>query len=104
MVIASHAYELTVMSSMLELARYDGVLSSSDFLWLKPVDRKAWFVLNCVGRRTPVCESAGIFAHWLAEKELGRKSVLPRVESAVIALESALTEIAYYRDENEGLS
>lgn len=101
LVLASHAYELTVMSSMLELARYDGVLSSSDFLWLKPVDRKAWFVLNGVGRRTPVCEAAGVFAHWLAEKELGRKSVLPMVESATLALELALAEIAYHRDEDE---
>jgi intracellular multiplication protein IcmP len=101
LVIESHAYELTVMASMLELARYDGVLSSSDFLWLKPVDRKAWFVLNCIGRRTPMCESAGVFAHWLAEKELGRKSILPIVESATIALDLALTEITYHRDEDE---
>lgn len=99
LVTTSHAYELTVMASMLELARYDGVLSSSDFLWLKPIDRKAWFVLNGIGRRTPVCEAAGIFAHWLAEKELGRKSILPMIESATVALESALTEIAYHRDE-----
>lgn len=99
LVIESHAYELTVMASMLELARYDGVLSSSDFLWLKPVDRRAWFVLNCIGRRTPVCESAGVFAHWLAEKELGKKSVLPMVESATLGLEMALTEITYHRDE-----
>lgn len=104
LVTESHAYELTVMSSMLELARYDGVLSSSDFLWLKPIDRKAWFVLNCVGRRTPVPEAAGIFAHWLAEKELGRKSVLPMVEAATIALEGALTEIVYHRDEERSAS
>lgn len=99
-VLQSHAYELTVMSSMLELARYDGVLSSADFLWLKPVDRKAWFVLNGIGRRTPVCEAAGIFAHWLAEKELGAKSVLPIVESATVALELALNDIIYRRNED----
>jgi len=100
-VTVAHAYELTVMASMLELARYDGVLSSSDFLWLKPIDRKAWFVLNAIGRRTPVCEAAGVFAHWLAEKELGKKSVLPMIESATMALELALAEIAYHRDEDE---
>ena len=99
LVTSSHAYELTVMASMLELARYDGVLSSSDFLWLKPFDRKAWFVLNGIGRRTPVCEAAGIFAHWLAEKELGKKSVLPMVESATLALELALQEITYHRED-----
>lgn len=100
LVTTSHAYELTVMASMLELARYDGVLSSSDFLWLKPIDRKAWFVLNGIGRRTPVCEAAGIFAHWLAEKELGKKSVLPMIEAATVALELALEEITYHRDED----
>lgn len=99
LVTDSHAYELTVMASMLELARYDGVLSSSDFLWLKPIDRKAWFVLNGIGRRTPVCEAAGVFAHWLAEKELGKKSILPMVESATVALEFALQEIMYHREE-----
>ncbi|MES2204251.1 MAG: type IVB secretion system coupling complex protein DotM/IcmP [Pseudomonadota bacterium] len=99
LVTTSHAYELTVMASMLELARYDGVLSSSDFLWLKPIDRKAWFLLNGIGRRTPVCEAAGIFAHWLAEKELGKKSILPMTESATLALELALQEITYHRED-----
>lgn len=101
LVMSSHAYELTIMASMLELARCDGVLSSSDFLWLKPVDRRAWFMLNAVGRRTPVPEAAGIFAHWLAEKELGRKSALPRIDSATQALELGLTEIMYHRDEEQ---
>ncbi|MCD8542975.1 MAG: hypothetical protein LRY69_06265 [Gammaproteobacteria bacterium] len=53
-----------------------------------------------IGRRTPVCEAAGIFAHWLAEKELGVKSVLPIVESATLALELALNDIIYRRDED----
>lgn len=99
-VIESHAYEFTVMASMLELSRYDGVLCSADFLWLKPIDRKMWFVLNGIGRRTPVPEAAGVFAHWLAEKELGKKTVLPMIDSATLALEIALTEITYHRDES----
>lgn len=68
--VSRHAYELTVMATLLMEARNDGVLPSSDFLWLKPIDRPLWFMLNSVGRQTPVCEVAGPFAHWLAERAI----------------------------------
>jgi len=55
-IISSHAYVLTVLASMLQLAREDGVLSSADFLWLKPLDRPLWYMLNTVGRKTPFIE------------------------------------------------
>ena len=67
-IIQNHAYELTVMASMLEAARQDGVQASADFLWLKPLDRRLWYTLNTVGRQTPFAEVAGVYAHWLAEK------------------------------------
>jgi len=43
---------------------------------------------------------AGIFAHWLAEKEAERKLIVPVVEEATKALEIALQEIIYKRDED----
>jgi intracellular multiplication protein IcmP len=98
-VIQSHAYILTVMASMLVLARLDGVQASADFLWLKPLDRRLWYTLNTVGRQTPFTEVAGIFAHWVAEKELGKKLQIPMVEEATNALELALKEIIYKPDE-----
>jgi intracellular multiplication protein IcmP len=98
-VIDSHAYVLTVLASMLQEARADGVQASSDFLWLKPVDRRMWYVLNTVGRQTPFVESAGVFAHWRAEKEMGKRIVVPMVEEATNALEIALKEIVYKPDE-----
>lgn len=94
-----HAYILTVMASLLEVAREDGVLASADFLWLKPVDRSLWFILNSVGRQTPFPEVSGIFAHWLAEKVLRQKISVPMVEEAVNALEKALKEVIYIPDE-----
>ena len=97
-VLNEHHYELTVMASMLLMARSDGVFATSDFLWLKPVDRRLWFMLNAVGRDTPVPEAAGIFSHWLAEKALGKPIVTPMIEEATNALEQALTEIVYKRD------
>ncbi|MGD9153605.1 MAG: type IVB secretion system coupling complex protein DotM/IcmP [Gammaproteobacteria bacterium] len=93
-----HAYLLTVMASMLQLARTDGVLSSAEFLWLKPVDRKLWFMLNAVGRQTVVSEVAGPFAHWLAEKEMGTALKTPMIEEAVIGLEEAISNIIYKPD------
>lgn len=98
-VTASHAYVSTVMAAMLQGARDDGVQASADFLWIKPVDRRLWYTLNTVGRQTPFIEVGGIFAHWIAEKEAGRKLLVPMVEEATNALEQALKEVVYRPDE-----
>lgn len=98
-VVNSHAYLLSVMAEMLEAARSDGVQASADFLWLKPVDRKLWYMLNTVGRQTPFVEVAGPFAHWIAEKEMGKRLLVPMVEEATNALETALKDIIYKPDE-----
>lgn len=99
-IMQSHAYVLTIMASMLEAAREDGVQAAADFLWLKLVDRRLWYMLNTVGRQTPFTEVAGPFAHWIAEKEIGRGLVLPMVEEATNALALALQDIIYTPDED----
>lgn len=100
-IISNHAYILTVMASMLKGAREDGVVASADFLWLKPLDRKLWFMLNCVGRQTPFSEIAGPFAHWLAEMEMGRRLNVPMIEEAVNGLAEAMKEFIYKPDEED---
>ncbi len=97
-IMHSHAYVLTVMASMLDLARKDGVLASADFLWLKPTDRLLWFMLNSVGRQTVFPEVAGPFAHWNIERAMGRRLLLPMVEEAVNGLDAAIKEILYIPD------
>lgn len=99
-VTQSHAFVLTVMASMLVLARTDGVLATADFLWLKPIDRTLWYMLNSIGRQTPFVEVAGPFAHWLAEKNMQRPLKVPMVEEAVNALEIAVKEVVYVPDEH----
>ncbi|MBS0359401.1 MAG: type IVB secretion system coupling complex protein DotM/IcmP [Proteobacteria bacterium] len=94
-IVERHAYVSTVMASMLERAREDGVVATAEFLWLKPVDRRLWYILNAVGRQTPVSEVSGAFAHWIVEKELGHKVMVPMVQEAVNALEIAIKEIKY---------
>ena len=61
--VSPHAYVLTAMSSLLEVARATGVLASAEFLWLKRFDRKLWYMLSSVGRQTPFPEVAGPFSH-----------------------------------------
>jgi len=94
-----HAYVMTFMATLLEIARSDGVLASAEFLWLKPVDRRLWYVLNNVGRRTAMVEIAGIFSHWQAEKQVRRALKTPMVKQAVDALDEALQNILYVEKE-----
>ncbi|MDF1796605.1 MAG: type IVB secretion system coupling complex protein DotM/IcmP [Coxiellaceae bacterium] len=95
-----HAFTTTLMASMLEVGRSDGVLATSEFLWLKPVDRRMWYILNTVGRQTAMVEVAGAYAHWLAEKKLHRRMKTPMVKMAVSALEETVENILYV-DEGE---
>lgn len=92
-VVARHAYTLTVLASLLQAARNDGVVPVAEFLWLKPVDRRLWYMLNSVGRQTPFSEVGGPFAHWRAEISLGRRSLVPMIDEAIKALELAVKEV-----------
>lgn len=92
-VIQRHAYVLTVMASMLQAARNDGVVPSAEFLWLKPIDRRLWYMLNCVGRQTPYAEVGGAFAHWKAELSMGRRSLAPMIDEATKALGIAVKQV-----------
>lgn len=100
--VSRHAYILTVMATLLELARTDGVLATAEFLWLKPIDRPLWYMLNAVGRQTAFPEVGGAFAHWIAEKKADRALRVPMVDESVKALSKAIGEIIYEPDEGNG--
>ena len=102
-VLSQHAYLLTAMASLLEASRDDGVMPSADFLWLKLVDRRLWYMLNCVGRQTPYVEVGGPFAHWVAEKVTGRRSLAPMIDEAIKGLEIAVKEVKLSPQELKGL-
>lgn len=81
--IAQHAYVSTLLATMLQLSRAEGVLASPMFIWLKAVDRGLWYLLNNVGRYAFHVECAGVAAHWLYEKTVGEACSTPMVESAI---------------------
>ena len=99
--VSPHAYLYTVMASMLTLARRDGVLATSEFLWLKPLDRQLWFMLSNVGRQTAFVEVSAPLAHWMVECRLRRPLKVPLVEGAIEALDEALSAILINLDEEE---
>lgn len=102
-IVGKHAYLLTVLSSLLLASRQDGVVPSVEFLWLKLVDRRLWYMLNCVGRQTPFAEVAGPFAHWRAEQSMKRRSLVPMIDEAIKALEIAVKEVKLSPQEFGGL-
>ncbi len=90
-----HAYEETVLASMLEFCRVrGGVLASAEFLWLKPEDRGLWYIMNDTGRPTFHVESAGVIAHYKAEKATRRPLPEPDVDEAVFGLEEHMQKKA----------
>jgi hypothetical protein len=65
---------------------HTGVLPTSNFLWLLPLDRTLFFALNNVGRRSFHIEGAGAIAHYHAERVSGGPMASPQVDHAVDGL------------------
>lgn len=93
-IVSRHAHVRTVLISMLEKARSNGVLPPNWFRWLKTVDRVTWYALNDLGLDVASVEAAGIRAHWLAESMARTPIVNPMIENAVVGLKTYLGEMA----------
>lgn len=89
-IMMKHAFVRVGLMSLLEQARKGGVIACVEFSWIKGEDRILWYALESVGRKVSFVESAGIFAHWLIEKQLGRSLPHPEVHEAVDGLMKAL--------------
>lgn len=92
-VVAHHAsYECMIVLALYRFARKKGVLPTSEFIWLRPVDRRMFYLLNNEGRRTAWPEIAGAWAHFMAEEKAGISIGEPQVLEGVNALELAIYE------------
>jgi len=94
-VCKKHSYQYTVLIAMFSEAKKVGIMPPNFFLWLKPTNRVLWFTLNCVRRRTPFSEVAGIYAHYYAEVISGHGIEKPYVIKAVDALEKSLRDVRF---------
>lgn len=88
--VSRHAWVYTVLCTLLQISRTDGVFASPLWIWLKPVDRNLFYALNCVGRYADFAEVGGVCAQWLAEKRFGLPIGFPDVKSAVVGLDKSL--------------
>ncbi len=89
-----HAFQIPFLLSLLEHARKYNVLPSANFMWLKPLDRQAFYAMNSLGRPGSWTECAGNIAHYRAEVFAGGPIKEPRVQPAVEAL---IRELADHR-------
>ena len=102
-IVQRHAYLFTVLAELLKASRDDGVVPSVEFLWLKPIDRRLWYMMNSIGWQTPYAEVGGPFAHWRAEQVMGRRSLTPMIDEAIRALEISVKEVKISPKEFKGL-
>ncbi len=94
-ILNRHFYKKTLFAALLEAAREDGVLATSEFLWLKMKDREMWYILNNVGRKSAFVECSAPWSHFIAEKLLERKVANPMITNAMIALDQYLYDTSY---------
>lgn len=76
--------------ALLYRARQKGVLATSQFLWLRPLDRPLWYALNQCGGRVAWAEGFAAWAHYQAEEKAGKALSEPHVALAVASLREAL--------------
>ena len=103
------AYELPWFMALLTLARRKGVLASSQFLWLRPLDRPLWYALSQCGGRAAWAEGFAAWAHFAAEEKMGKALREPRLTHAVGRLRQTLAVQGWLTDdpcvfESAGLS
>lgn len=72
-----HHWEYTYLSALFRLAKLTGKTTHTDWIWLKPLDRIMFYVLNTVGRATPPVEAAAAFAQLNYEIQCARSKRLP---------------------------
>lgn len=90
--LLTHRYVKTVFFSLMEKTWTYGVLSSSELLWVKGIDRDLFYVVSQQGRNSAFIEVAGCWSHYLTESSLGFKMLSPQVFNAIRAMDFDLYE------------
>lgn len=85
-ILMHSSYELPWFMALLTRARKKGVLATSQFLFVRPLDRPLWYALNQCGGRASWVEAVASWAHYQAEEKAGKTLSEPQIEGAVRSL------------------
>ena len=96
------AFELPWFMALLTRARHKGVLASSQFLWLRPLDRSLWYALNQCGGRAAWAEGFAAWAHYAAEEKAKKALAEPHIAQAVRRLRDSLSAQGWLTDTAPG--
>ncbi|WP_100550888.1 type IVB secretion system coupling complex protein DotM/IcmP [Caedibacter taeniospiralis] len=89
-IVSQHAYINTVIAALLQEAKAGGIVPPSLFLWIKPLDRTLWYIINNLGRKSVFIEAAAVSMHFNNERRVGEKIEYPAIEQLVTELESLI--------------
>ena len=78
------------MMALLGEARKKGVLATSQFIWLRPMDRPLWYALSQCGGRAAWAEGLAAWSHFQAEEHAGKTLSAPHLKAAVESLKNSL--------------
>lgn len=98
LIIRHAAFELPWFMAMLTQARKKGVLASSQYLWIRPLDRALWYALNQCGGRAAWAEGFAAWAHYAAEEKVRKALPTPQVLPAVASLKESLSGQGWLAD------
>lgn len=86
MILIHSSFELPWFMALLNRARKKGVLATSQFLFLRPLDRGLWYALNQCGGRASWAEAVAPWAHYQSEEKAGKTLSEPQIDGAVESL------------------
>ncbi len=93
--VAKHAFEETILTAMMESCNGLMLLPTQNFLWLKPIDRLLFYVLDSLGTNGGWSVGGGAVAHYRVEIYNERRIEQPQVDLAVGALVRELTDFGW---------
>lgn len=94
-VVFKHAYVKTIIYALINKARAIGVLSSSEFRWLRFCDRPLWYVVQSVDRPRPFAEAVAVFDHYHYEYMLQEAYRYPYIKNAIVGINEELDTFKY---------
>jgi intracellular multiplication protein IcmP len=92
--LASHAYNRTIIMRFFSQARRLGKLAANNLLWLRYYDKDLWYLVQSIGRPSPFVEAAGVFYHFLVEVKQGSAIFDPQIDNAI---KGVITQVDNYK-------